>query len=160
MSTEVEVRTGRNASGYLDLDLALGPFAPGPFTTGAWVGDLLARSSAHVAYGLGHELTEDAPLGTAHAARAFAVGARLGAVAWLAPRPVASCALFAPVDLDLFGHAEHRVFEGDRDGRLQVSPGLGSRLRSWTATEKGIEDVAEAAEDVAAVEAARARSFL
>jgi hypothetical protein len=72
----------------------------------------------------------------------------------LAARTFTSGATLSSFNLDLSSHAKHGFFESDSDGRLEIPSRLSACLRSWSATEKCVENIAETAESVTRVEAA------
>jgi hypothetical protein len=113
---------------------------------------MAAATGSHV-----DELTEYAALSPAHLPGTVAGRAFSRLAAWFASAPLANRADLRAYYLQLFFRAEDRLLEGD----IEVITQVGTLLRPCTpgcAAEKGIEDVAEAAE-VEALKTAATKSL-
>ncbi|MNL11727.1 hypothetical protein D3C87_1325730 [compost metagenome] len=164
LAGHAQARAGVDARRHLDRELLGLLVAARALAGGAGGLDDLALAAALGAGRHLGELAEDGALGLGDLAGALAQAAGRDRAARLGPRARAVVALLEVVDVDGLLAAEDRVVERQVQIEAQVGAPLGTAPPARTgalgraAPEEGLEDVAEAAEPLEALEAGPARA--
>jgi hypothetical protein len=135
------------------------PAFPAPsFASGAGIDNYLALSSACLTRNGLNKLAEHVLMGATQLSRAFAIFAGIRGAIGFALAASATGAHLDALDFDLLVRAEYRLLKVHGHGSLKMRSTPGSTSARpcaclFAATEKGVENVTKAAEDVESIEA-------
>ena len=154
-AVEADLHSGFDAGGDADFDFAFAALLAAAAALAAGGRDYAAASAAGGAADDLGELAENAALGAADLAAALAGGAGVHRCAGFAAGAGTVAAMLQAVDFHFAGCAENGFLEGEGYLLLDVGAAAGlAGAAGGCVAEKGIEDIAEAAEYVEAVEGA------